>query len=479
MLETTAPPLTFVAPADLSPPRATPAADPVAALRERMQSNGQWQDNQIAGRRWPVACVSLEITQRCNLDCTLCYLSEASEAVHDLPLEEVMRRIDMIHAHYGPGTDVQVSGGEPTLRQRNELLAIVARLHARGLRAALFTNGIKASRELLADLAQAGLTDVAFHVDTTQERAGYTDEASLNALRLEYIERARGLPLHVFFNTTVHADNVDDVPMLARFFVDHAHGVDFASFQLQADTGRGVQGGRSGVISNESIAALLSQGAGTPLSFNTLLTGHTQCNRSAVMLVANRSAHDAFADTAFVTRFMRETVGMVIERGTAWRGAVSLVRAALARPRLAVAALRWMAALAWRVRTDLLAARGRARKLTFFTHNFMDAQALERERIDACVFMVMTQHGPISMCAYNARRDHYLLQPITTSQGVWQPLAGRRSDGNVAVFPIKFLKGRTRAAAMAARTGDRGGVRDIAREGAREGVRENAPEGAR
>jgi 7,8-dihydro-6-hydroxymethylpterin dimethyltransferase len=441
----------LIAPADLAPPLHAPVSDARAALRERMQRTGQWAGHQIAGRRWPVACVSLEITQRCNLDCTLCYLSESSEAVRDLPLAEVFRRIDLIHAHYGPGADVQVSGGEPTLRQRDELLAIVARLRERGLRAALFTNGIKASRELLADLAQAGLTDVAFHVDTTQQRSGYASEADLNALRCEYIDRARGLPLHVFFNTTVHAGNVDEVPMLARFFVEQADGVDFASFQLQAETGRGVQGARSGAISNERIAELLSRGAGTALTFNALLAGHAQCNRSAVMLIARGRAHDAFADTAFVARFMRETAGLAIERGTALRGVVSLVRAALARPRVAASALCWAAAMAWRARADLLAARGRAHKLTFFTHNFMDATALDRERIDACVFMVMTQHGPMSMCAYNARRDHYLLQPIATPQGPWHPLAGRAQAGAVTVFPIKFLKGRSRAAALAER----------------------------
>jgi molybdenum cofactor biosynthesis enzyme MoaA len=451
MLGTASPDEPPISPADLAPPLAMPAADGRAALRERMQRSGQWQEHQMAGRRWPVACVSLEITQRCNLDCTLCYLSEASEAVRDLPLEEVLRRIDLIHAHYGPGTDVQVSGGEPTLRQRDELLAIVARLRERGLRASLFTNGIKASRALLTDLARAGLTDVAFHVDTTQQRSGYATEADLNALRLEYIDRARGLPLHVFFNTTVHAGNVAEVPMLARFFVEQAAGVDFASFQLQAETGRGVQGARNGAISNERVAELLSHGAGTPLTFNALLAGHAQCNRSAVMLVARRRAHDAFADTAFVARFMRETAGLAIERGTPWRGAVSLARAALARPRLAASAVRWLAALAWRARADLIAARGRAHKLTFFTHNFMDAKALERERIEACVFMAMTQHGPISMCAYNARRDHYLLQPITTSQGVWQPLAVRGAAADAAVLPIKFLKGRSRAAALAER----------------------------
>ena len=109
-------------------PQTTPSPDAVGALRARMHRTGQWQPHQMAGRRWPVACVSLEITQRCNLDCTLCYLSESAEAVRDFPLEEVFRRIDLILQHYGPGTDVQVSGGEPTLRRRDELVAIVRRL---------------------------------------------------------------------------------------------------------------------------------------------------------------------------------------------------------------------------------------------------------------------------------------------------------------------------------------------------------------
>ncbi|MSQ73312.1 MAG: DUF3047 domain-containing protein [Betaproteobacteria bacterium] len=80
------------------------------------------------GSRWPIGCVALEITQRCNLDCTLCYLSEHSEAVRDIPLEEIFRRIDLIFRHYGPNTDVQITGGDPTLRQREELLAIVQRV---------------------------------------------------------------------------------------------------------------------------------------------------------------------------------------------------------------------------------------------------------------------------------------------------------------------------------------------------------------
>ena len=427
-------------------PRGSPLPDPLADLRVRMQRTHQWQPNQMAGRRWPVACVSLEITQRCNLDCTLCYLSESSEAVRDFPLEEVFRRIDMIVQHYGPGTDVQVSGGEPTLRRRDELVAIVERLAQKGLRASLFTNGIKATRELLVELSNAGLTDVAFHVDKTQQRTGYRSESDLNALRREYIERARGLPVSVFFNTTVHADNFDEIPLLAAFFVAQSDVVRFASFQLQAETGRGVLGARVDAIGHDSVAARLQHGAGVALNFNVLAAGHHDCNRTAVMLVINGRAYDAFADAAFIQRFMRETATFRIDRGTPWRALRSLLAAGLKRPGLCLAAARWAFALAWQARRDLVAARGRVHKLTVFSHNFMDACQLDGERIDACVFMAITQDGPLSMCAFNAQRDSYLLRPLQTAAGTWQPLP--QGHPGIRTFPIKWLKGRSREAAL-------------------------------
>ena len=440
----------LVAARDVQPQR-QPQADPRAELAWRMQRTGQWLPGQTAGRRWGVACVSLEITQRCNLDCTLCYLSESSEALLDFPLDEIYRRIDLILAHYGPGTDVQVSGGEPTLRARDELIAIVRRITQRGLRASLFTNGILAGRGLLQDLAEAGLCEVAFHVDLTQQRAGYASEAELNALRLGYIARARGLPVGVFFNTTVFDGNRAEIAMLAAFFVAQAGAVRFASFQLQADTGRGVLGARDGAIDNSSVAAALQQGAGTALGFNVLAAGHQACNQSAVLLLINGRAYDAFADKAFIQRFMRETAALRIDRRTPWQGLRSLAVALLRRPGLLLAALGWLQRFAWRARADLWAGRGRVGKLTFFTHNFMDACALDADRIDACVFMAITQDGPLSMCAFNARRDDFLLRPLARpghADGDWQPL--RPASAGLREQPIKWLKGRSRQAAQAA-----------------------------
>lgn len=414
-----------VAKAEVFQPQHSPLSDPLTDMRRRMQRTDQWHPNQMAGRRWPIACVSLEITQRCNLNCTLCYLSDSAEAVRDFPLEEVFRRIDMIARHYGPGTDVQVSGGEPTLRRRDELIAIVKRLVQRGLRAALFTNGVKASRGLLTELSEVGLTDVVFHVDSTQHRDGYRTEQDLNALRQEYIERARNLPVGVFFSTTVHTANIDEIPQLAEFFATNSDVVRLASFQLQADTGRGIWGARDDAISNDSVAIRLQRGVRVSLNFNALAAGHRDCTRCAVLLVINGHGYDALADATFIQRFMGQTATLPINRGTPWRSIRSLGAAFLRRPKLWIPAVRWALALVWKARKDLVAAGGRVQKLTFVTHNFMDACQLDPERIDACAFMAITQEGPLSMCAYNARRDSYLLQPLQASAEHWQPLRPR------------------------------------------------------
>jgi 7,8-dihydro-6-hydroxymethylpterin dimethyltransferase len=447
-------------------------SDLAKPLREALQKHGLWTAHQTAARRWPIGCISLEVTQRCNLDCTLCYLSEHSEAVHDFPLEEIFRRIDLVFDHYGRDTDIQISGGDPTLRDHDDLEAIVRYIKDKGMRSSLFTNGILATRALLARLAGAGMTDVAFHVDLTQERKGFESERALNAIRSEYIERARGLNLSVFFNTSIYADNVEDVPMLARFFAQNSDVVRMASFQMQAQTGRGVlDGTRAQSITQQRVMAMIEEGAGTSLNFDALIGGSPTCNRYATALTFGRGdatrAHDLFRNGDFIARVMRETADLRIDRTSAWRAAQSVVREIVKRPRLALQGIGAAAEVAWRARADLhrtLGAAGGVQKISYFIHNFMDASALEQDRLDTCVFMAATQVGPVPMCEYNANRDAYLLRTLTMKDGSqWQPVAGR-SDVSLSalaaaksapqvsrIYPIKFLKGRARDVANAAR----------------------------
>ena len=422
-----------------------------AALREALARHGLLSPAQVAGRNWPVGCVSLEITQRCNLDCTLCYLSDISEAVHDLPLAEVFRRIDMIADHYGPGTNVQISGGDPTLRRRDELVAITRRIARRGMTPALFTNGIKASRDLLAALRKAGLCDVAFHVDLTQERKGYKSETALNTLREDYIARAKGLGLRIMFNTTVFDGNWAEMEGLARFFIAHAREVNLASFQLQAETGRGVLGARGEGVTQEGMMAALERAAGCRLDFDMPLVGHPHCNRYTGLWVAGGRAHPVFDDAAlFADLFAAsaDTQGLWRRRRTAAAIAATLCRHPFVIPRLLVYAARKL----WRMRRDLKC--GRPSKLSFFIHNFMDAEGVDRARCESCVFMAAGRDGPVSMCVYNARREGEITAPIAAGDRQWNPLNGAYgADGTITAddLPVKRLKGRLRAAAYAAR----------------------------
>jgi hypothetical protein len=397
--------------------------------------------------------VSLEITQRCNLDCTLCYLSDSAEAVRDIPLPELFRRIDDIATQYGPNTDVQISGGDPTLRERGELSQIVRYVRARGLRASLFTNGILLNRAWLEQLVSDGLNDVAFHVDMTQERKGYASEAALNTLRLRYIDMARGLPLSVIFNTTVFADNMHEIANVADFFVRHSDVVRFASFQLGADTGRGTVAGRDPVaVTQASVSQAIEQGAGIALNFDALHGGHRSCNCYAMLFSIGQQRFDALADADFVAKVMQGTAHVELPRDQGLRSAWAMAKAALGQRALWGGFIRHTAGMLWQSRGQWFC-NGRVlppiRKISFFIHNFMDACDLDAERIDACVFMAATAEGPMSMCAYNAERERILLKPIVLASGeTWQPLAVAPNAMGEIHIPVKWLKGKPREAAL-------------------------------
>ena len=385
-----------------------------ALAKTKLRMGSHYKNNQILGRKEAIGCVSLEISQRCNLDCSLCYLSASSNQVVDLPLQEVFRRLDGIKQHYGVGTDVQVSGGDPTMRDRNELMQIVRYAREIGLNPTLFTNGIRCDRNMVEELVMNGLSDIAFHVDLTQGRKGFATEQELNKIRRQYIDMVRGLPLMVIFNTTVHTDNFSQIPDLVRFFIGQADVVRFASFQLQADTGRGVLGKRGEVISLETVREKINEGSGNPLAWDSVLVGHPKCHSYTPALAVNNKAFSLIDDPELVGDFFndfqnvghdrRERPGIIL---------MKYLKEMLRRPRWLLRVLKYFIPRLWKIRWDLLAAKGKAHKISFFVQNFMDADHLDLERIEACSFMVMTSEGPVSMCAHNAKRDDYILQPLS------------------------------------------------------------------
>lgn len=394
--------------------------------------------NQVLGRLQTIGCVAVEITQKCNLDCTLCYLSEHSQSVADVPIEEIFRRLDQVSDHYGPGTHVQITGGDPTLRKHTELIEIVRYANQLGLYTALFTNGIAASRKLLIKLADAGLRDIAFHVDTTQRRKidgrEVEDEIELHGIREEYIERTKGLDLMVIFNTTVHKGNFKQLPSLVSFFRKHAKSVGLVSFQLQADTGRGEWRERDIIINQQTVHAQIEAGSTPDLPWDAVQVGHTSCHHYLPAVVINETLYPLVLDKGFFADFMRDFKHIPWDRQLSGKAVLSkFVLALMKQPRWWFRLLAYLGTQSKCMWRDLLKARGKIEKMTFFVQNFMDAQELVQERIDACSFMVMTAQGPVSMCQHNAKRDEYILKPIeiTRSDGSlldYQPLRKKKRD---------------------------------------------------
>ena len=441
------------------PPAIAPAgrtftgSDRRAPLREGLQRCGQYGAGQTAGRFYPIACVALEVTQRCNLDCTLCYLSDRAEMTYDPPLSVLFARLASIHSHYGPGVSVQLTGGDPTLRKVEDLEALCREIRRLGMRSCLMTNGIRASRAALTRLAAAGLNDVAFHVDLTQERRGFETEADLNTVRRAYIRRAQGLGLRILFNTTVFAGNFDELPALARFLRDRPE-VAFVSFQMQADTGRGVLRVRPDAITQDSVIRAVEEGYGIPLHFGTAAVGHSRCNRYASVVTAGGRAVPVLSAKRLTHRVMAalERTDQSTDGHLDIRDGVQ--RMVLRNPLLAARAGLHLLGCVLRLGPGLL--RGPVRRQSVFIHNFMAADALEGDRCASCVFMVATANGPLSMCVHNAQRDQHLAVPdqIEDAQGMrWWNAATRDLSSSPdlpdlsdpALAPIKRLKGQLRA----------------------------------
>ena len=383
----------------------------LAATRQRMRAVDS--PNQVLGRTQTIGCVAVEITQKCNLDCTLCYLSESSESVQDLPIEEIFRRLDQVLEHYGIGTHVQITGGDPTLRKHTELVKIIAYASGLGLYPALFTNGIGAGRKLLVKLSQAGLTDIAFHVDTTQQREGFKTEESLNQIRDEYIDRTRGLGLMVMFNTTVHSDNYLELSSLIEYFVSRAEQIGLVSFNLQAETGRGEWGQRDGLISLQAVREKVDVLARAPLPWSAVRVGHADCHSYLPTLVINGTIYPLIEDDNLFGDFIADFHSLSEARHLTLRARLKLYGAqVLLKPHWWLRGCRYVWWLLASTASDIFHARGRAHQLTFFIQNFMDAESLQQDRVDACSFTVMTADGPISMCQHNADRDDHILKPL-------------------------------------------------------------------
>ena len=131
----------------------------------------------------------------------------------DIPLEILFERIDRIRETYGAGVERPGHGRRPDAarprraRRDREAASPSAASGPRSSRTG------SRPRATSSPSSRPPASSTSRSTWTRRSDASATRPRSpCNAIRREYIERARGLGLAVIFNTTVHAGNLDEIP---------------------------------------------------------------------------------------------------------------------------------------------------------------------------------------------------------------------------------------------------------------------------
>ena len=185
-------------------------------------------------------CMLLELTNRCNLRCPVCFASAGEQAPADLSMEEIEKQYDFLMAHGGP-FNIQLSGGEPTVR--DDLPEIIRLGREKGF--AFFqlnTNGLRLAREeaYAEKLKEAGLDTVFLQFDGLDDSVYITLRGkALMAEKRKAMENCAKAGLGIVL-VPVIVPGVNDTQTgdLLRFALEHMPSVRGIHFQPISYFGR-------------------------------------------------------------------------------------------------------------------------------------------------------------------------------------------------------------------------------------------------
>ncbi len=182
----------------------------------------------------------LEITWRCNLNCPVCF-ADSGGAVSDPGLHRIRQWYEKIKQDTGGGCNIQLSGGEPTVR--DDLPRIIAMGKEMGFGfIQVNTNGLRLAEDtsFVKKLKQAGLDSVFLQFDGVDDTVhGALRGKKLQAIKEQAIANcsAQGLAM-VLVPTLVPGVNCHQVGEIIRFGLERAPHVRGIHFQPISYFGR-------------------------------------------------------------------------------------------------------------------------------------------------------------------------------------------------------------------------------------------------
>ncbi|MGH7558827.1 MAG: radical SAM protein [Gemmatimonadota bacterium] len=187
--------------------------------------------------------VAWNLTRRCNLACSHCYIAAGSwhAAADELPTADCRRIADEI-LEVNPRPLVILSGGEPLLR--DDLEDIARHLATRGATVVVGTNGTRLTSNRIESLKRAGVKGVAVSVDSLDpayhDRFRHGDGALEDTLAA--VDRLRSQQLDFIVQTSVTRGNRAGIPEIAKWAAGRGAVAFNVYFLVQTGRGAGMRG---------------------------------------------------------------------------------------------------------------------------------------------------------------------------------------------------------------------------------------------
>lgn len=190
--------------------------------------------------RQETCCVLFEVTNKCNLKCPICFASSNEKTKKDISLDRIVEYYDYLMKCGGP-YNIQLSGGEPTLRDDLDKIIKIGR--KKGFTFfQLNTNGIRIGEDenYIKILSEAGLNTVFLQFDGLNDEV-YSKLRGKKLLRakLKAIENCKKAGVGVVLVPTIIKDvNIEQIGKIINFAIDNMPIVRGVHFQPVSFFGR-------------------------------------------------------------------------------------------------------------------------------------------------------------------------------------------------------------------------------------------------
>ena len=191
----------------------------------------------VSGEFVPLV-VSWNLTRKCNLKCSHCYINSTTEELRDeLSTKEAKSLIDQICQVSSPL--LILSGGEPLLRK--DVLELVKYGSEKGLRMGLGSNGSFIDETMAKNLKDAGIKTVSISLDSavSQKHDDFRGVVGSWQKAVEAIKALKENYVLVQVNTTVTQHNLHEIDTIMSFAEDL--GVENFHLFFLVPTGRGAR----------------------------------------------------------------------------------------------------------------------------------------------------------------------------------------------------------------------------------------------